>query len=70
MLLGTTLPPLPSPHSPIYSPPSLSSSSRSHAVATITVTDVNTRIEGRLYIIDLAGSERASDSKNHDKVKA
>lgn len=38
-------------------------------MATITVTDVDTRIEGRLYIIDLAGSERASDSKNHDKAR-
>ena len=44
-------------------------SSRSHGVATITVTDVNTRIEGRLYIIDLAGSERSADSKNHDKAR-
>uniref|UniRef100_A0A7S2AZM4 Kinesin-like protein n=1 Tax=Octactis speculum TaxID=3111310 RepID=A0A7S2AZM4_9STRA len=44
-------------------------SSRSHAVATITVTDAATGIEGQLYIIDLAGSERSSDSKNHDKAR-
>ncbi|GMH96320.1 hypothetical protein TrVE_jg3726 [Triparma verrucosa] len=44
-------------------------SSRSHGCGILTIKDVETEIEGKLYIIDLAGSERAADSKNHDKVR-
>lgn len=44
-------------------------SSRSHGIGIITCKDVQTGIEGSLYIIDLAGSERAADSKGHDKAR-
>ncbi|GMH49338.1 hypothetical protein TrLO_g4672 [Triparma laevis f. longispina] len=44
-------------------------SSRSHGCGILTIKDIETGIEGKLYIIDLAGSERAADSKNHDKVR-
>ena len=44
-------------------------SSRSHGIGIITCKDVKTGIEGSLYIIDLAGSERAADSKGHDKAR-
>ena len=42
-------------------------SSRSHGVAIINVTNPKTKVEGSLFIIDLAGSESAKDSKDHDK---
>ncbi|KAJ3020667.1 UNVERIFIED_CONTAM: hypothetical protein HDU68_010072 [Siphonaria sp. JEL0065] len=46
-------------------------SSRSHAICRITIK--NTRVpeadEGVLYLLDLAGSESASDSRNHDKER-
>ncbi|KAJ3014342.1 UNVERIFIED_CONTAM: hypothetical protein HDU68_000333 [Siphonaria sp. JEL0065] len=46
-------------------------SSRSHAICRITIK--NTRLpeadEGVLYLLDLAGSEGASDSRNHDKER-
>ena len=35
----------------------------------ITCKDVETGVEGKLYIIDLAGSERAKDSKDHSKER-
>mmetsp|Transcript_28938 Transcript_28938/g.57837 ORF Transcript_28938/g.57837 Transcript_28938/m.57837 type:complete len:600 (-) Transcript_28938:98-1897(-) len=44
-------------------------SSRSHGVGIIQCKDVETGIIGTLYIIDLAGSERAADQKNHDKAR-
>lgn len=44
-------------------------SSRSHGIGIITCTDKQTGIEGSLYVIDLAGSERAADSKDHDKER-
>jgi len=46
-----------------------STSSRSHGIGIITCTDVATGIEGSLYIIDLAGSERSADTKGHDKER-
>ncbi|KAJ3069839.1 hypothetical protein HDU98_007097 [Podochytrium sp. JEL0797] len=46
-------------------------SSRSHAICKITVK--NLRLpeaeDGVLYLLDLAGSESASDSRNHDKER-
>mmetsp|Transcript_36851 Transcript_36851/g.66260 ORF Transcript_36851/g.66260 Transcript_36851/m.66260 type:complete len:622 (+) Transcript_36851:121-1986(+) len=42
-------------------------SSRSHGVAILKVTNKKTSVEGTLYVIDLAGSESAKDSKDHDK---
>ncbi|KAI9333416.1 P-loop containing nucleoside triphosphate hydrolase protein, partial [Obelidium mucronatum] len=46
-------------------------SSRSHAICRITIK--NLRIpeseDGVLYLLDLAGSEAASDSRNHDKER-
>jgi len=46
-----------------------SSSSRSHGIGIITCTDEETGIEGSLYVIDLAGSERSADTKGHDKER-
>ena len=43
------------------------SSSRSHGVALLKVKNKKTAVEGTLYVIDLAGSESAKDSKDHDK---
>ena len=50
-------------------------SSRSHGVAIIKIGQVGSPsfadggpLEGVLYVIDLAGSERAADSSSHDKV--
>lgn len=43
------------------------SSSRSHGVAILKVTNKKTAVEGTLYVIDLAGSESAKDSKDHGK---
>lgn len=44
-------------------------SSRSHALATVLVTNTlfPTAAPGRLVIVDLAGSERAADRKGNDK---
>lgn len=42
-------------------------SSRSHGVAILKVKNKKTSVEGSLYVIDLAGSESAKDSKDHDK---
>ena len=44
-------------------------SSRSHGVALVKVTNKMTGVEGSLYVIDLAGSESAKDSKDHDSVR-
>ena len=44
-------------------------SSRSHGIAIITCKDKKTGIEGFLYVIDLAGSERSADTKEHDKER-
>ncbi|KAJ1461526.1 P-loop containing nucleoside triphosphate hydrolase protein [Pelagophyceae sp. CCMP2097] len=47
-------------------------SSRSHGVGVVTVQPTKgsgCTLAGRLYIIDLAGSERAADSKDHDKKR-
>jgi len=44
-------------------------SSRSHGIGIITCTDKKTNIEGSLYVIDLAGSERSGDTKEHDKER-
>jgi kinesin family protein 2/24 len=43
------------------------SSSRSHGVAILKVKNRKTAVEGTLYVIDLAGSESAKDSKDHTK---
>jgi len=43
------------------------SSSRSHGVAILKVKNRKTTVEGTLYVIDLAGSESAKDSKDHGK---
>ena len=45
------------------------SSSRSHGVTIIKVTEKLTGVVGSLYVIDLAGSESAKDSKDHDKAR-
>jgi len=42
-------------------------SSRSHGVAILKVMNQKNKVEGTLYVIDLAGSESAKDSKDHDK---
>lgn len=44
-------------------------SSRSHGIGILKCKDNDTGIEGELYIIDLAGSERAADSANHSKER-
>jgi kinesin family protein 2/24 len=44
-------------------------SSRSHGVAIFKVMNRKTKVEGTLYVIDLAGSESAKDSKDHDKIR-
>jgi kinesin family protein 2/24 len=44
-------------------------SSRSHGVAILKVKNKKTSVEGTLYVIDLAGSESAKDSKDHDQVR-
>ncbi|XP_053310701.1 kinesin-like protein KIF24 [Spea bombifrons] len=44
-----------------------SDSSRSHAVIQIQLKDAGNRKLGRISFIDLAGSERASDSRESDK---
>jgi kinesin family protein 2/24 len=44
-------------------------SSRSHGIGILLCVDKNTGIEGKLVIIDLAGSERAADSKEHDRER-
>jgi len=44
-------------------------SSRSHGIGILTCKNNDTGIEGQLYIIDLAGSERAADSTNHSKER-
>jgi kinesin family protein 2/24 len=44
-------------------------SSRSHGVAILKVKNKKTSVEGTLYVIDLAGSESAKDSKDHDKTR-
>ena len=44
-------------------------SSRSHGVAILRVKNRRTGVEGTLYVIDLAGSESAKDSKDHDKER-
>lgn len=44
-------------------------SSRSHGIGILSCKDNDTGIEGQLYIIDLAGSERAADSANHSKER-
>jgi len=42
-------------------------SSRSHGVGILKVKNKKTAVEGTLYVIDLAGSESAKDSKSHDE---
>ena len=44
-------------------------SSRSHGIAIVKVTNKKTGVEGSLYVIDLAGSESAMDSKCHDTAR-
>lgn len=44
-------------------------SSRSHGVAILKVKNKKTLVEGALYVIDLAGSESAKDSKDHDHLR-
>ena len=44
-------------------------SSRSHGIAIVKVTNKKTGVEGSLYVIDLAGSESAKDSKDHDSAR-
>eukprot|EP00560_Eucampia_antarctica_P008609 CAMPEP_0197825106 /NCGR_PEP_ID=MMETSP1437-20131217/2241_1 /TAXON_ID=49252 ORGANISM="Eucampia antarctica, Strain CCMP1452" /NCGR_SAMPLE_ID=MMETSP1437 /ASSEMBLY_ACC=CAM_ASM_001096 /LENGTH=648 /DNA_ID=CAMNT_0043424971 /DNA_START=53 /DNA_END=1999 /DNA_ORIENTATION=- len=43
------------------------SSSRSHGIAIFKVKNRKTAVQGTLYVIDLAGSESAKDSKDHVK---
>ena len=47
-------------------------SSRSHAVFSIRVKNLKHQSieDGKIFIIDLAGSENASDSQFHDKSRA
>jgi len=45
-------------------------SSRSHGIGVVTVQPPEgCALAGKLYVIDLAGSERAADSKDHDKQR-
>lgn len=44
-------------------------SSRSHAICEITLRTKDGRVHGSLSLIDLAGSERAADSKNHNQQR-
>eukprot|EP01041_Mallomonas_annulata_P011005 gene11005-22991_t len=42
-------------------------SSRSHAICTITLKNPQGKLVGKLSLIDLAGSERGSDTKSHNR---
>ncbi|KAM8886441.1 uncharacterized protein AB9W97_013530 isoform 2-T4 [Spinachia spinachia] len=42
-------------------------SSRSHALLQIQLRDANQHIAGRMWFVDLAGSEKASDTKKPDR---
>lgn len=42
-------------------------SSRSHAICDIVVKDTAGRMWGKLSLIDLAGSERAADTRSHNR---
>lgn len=42
-------------------------SSRSHAIAQITVRDKEGKTLGKLLIVDLAGSERAQDTQSNNR---
>ncbi|XP_077942710.1 uncharacterized protein LOC120830537 isoform X2 [Gasterosteus aculeatus] len=42
-------------------------SSRSHALLQIQIRDANQHIAGRMWFVDLAGSEKASDTKEPDR---
>ena len=45
-------------------------SSRSHGIGIVTVAPPEgCALAGKLYVIDLAGSERAADSKDHDQQR-
>ena len=44
-------------------------SSRAHGIGIISCKDVETGVTGKLYVIDLAGSESAKDSKKHDSKR-
>ena len=44
-------------------------SSRSHAVLRITLINPESATEGRLTLVDCAGSERKEDSMYHDKER-
>jgi kinesin family protein 2/24 len=44
-------------------------SSRSHAVCEIIIKDNRGRVSGKMSLIDLAGSERAADSRHHDRQR-
>jgi len=44
-------------------------SSRSHGIGILSCKDKDSGVEGQLYLIDLAGSERAADSASHNKER-
>jgi hypothetical protein len=44
-------------------------SSRSHAICRIDIFEKGGRSRGKFSLIDLAGSERASDTKNHNRQR-
>lgn len=44
-------------------------SSRSHAICEITLRTPDNKVHGSLSLIDLAGSERAADSRNHSQQR-
>jgi len=44
-------------------------SSRSHAICDIVVKDGAGRMWGKLSLIDLAGSERAADTRSHNRQR-
>ena len=44
-------------------------SSRSHGICEIVLRDADGRVHGSISLIDLAGSERAADSRNHNRQR-
>lgn len=52
-----------------YSTVANNTSSRSHAICRISVTDEYDEILGRLIVCDLAGSERAQDTKSNSRQR-
>src|SRR5690554_3358159 len=44
-------------------------SSRSHAICQVTLRSDDGKVQGKLSLIDLAGSERAADTRSHNRQR-